>query len=117
MFVASMVPSPARAESSGLRWPTIAAGAAATADWVTTYHALKFYNTRELNPVLKPFQANPGGLVALGGVIDIVGVTGWNLTVGKKHPKLAALGLWSMAGFRSYLAVHNHLNERRAGRR
>jgi hypothetical protein len=34
-----------------LYWPTIAAGSAATADWITTYHALKFYRVQESNPL------------------------------------------------------------------
>ena len=103
--------------SNRLRWPTIAAGAAASADWATTYHALKFYKVREQNPVLKPFQSNPGGLVSMGAMIDVAGISAWNLTMGPKHPKLAAAGLWTMAAFRTYLAIHNHRNEHRSERR
>jgi hypothetical protein len=47
----------------------------------------------------------------------VAGVSAWNLTVGPKHDKLAAAGLWTMTAFRVYLAVHNHLNEHRAERR
>jgi len=100
-----------------LYWPTIAAGTAATADWITTYHALKFYKVQETNPLLKPLQANPARMVSLGGIIDVAGVSAWNFTVGPKHDKLAAAGLWTMTAFRVYLAVHNHLNEHRAERR
>jgi hypothetical protein len=123
LLVAIMVPSLASAQevqqaSRGrLLWPTIAAGTAATADWITTYHALRFYKVQEENPLLKPFQSNPGGMVSLGGVMDIAGMSAWNFTMGPKHPKLAAAGLWTMTAFRVYLAVHNHLNERRAERR
>jgi hypothetical protein len=100
-----------------LYWPTIAASGAATADWLTTYHALKFYRVREQNPVLKPLQHTPMRMVSVGGLIDVAGISAWNLTVGPKHDKIAAAGLWTMTAFRVYLAVHNHLNEHRAERR
>jgi hypothetical protein len=100
-----------------LYWPTIAAGSAATADWITTYHALKYYKVREQNPLLKPLQGSPGGMVSVGGLIDVAGISAWNFTMGPKHDKIAAAGLWTMTAFRVYLAVHNHLNEHRAERR
>jgi len=100
-----------------LYWPTIAAGTAATADWITTYHALKFYKVQETNPVLKPLQASPVRMISVGGIIDVAGVSAWNFTMGPKHDKLAAAGLWTMTAFRLYLAVHNHMNEHRAERR
>ena len=120
LLVALVVPSAAMAQDSGrgrLYWPTIAAGSAATADWVTTYHALKFYRVQESNPLLKPMQATPAKMITVGGVMDVAGIAAWNLTVGPKHDKLAAAGLWTMTAFRVYLALHNHLNEHRAERR
>ena len=120
LLVALIVPSAATAQdvSRGrLYWPTIAAGTAATADWVTTYHALKFYRVQETNPLLKPMQTTPAKMITVGGVMDVAGVAAWNLTIGPKHDKLAAAGLWTMTAFRVYLAVHNHLNEHRAERR
>ena len=100
-----------------LYWPTVAAGGAATADWITTYHALKFYKVREQNPLLQPLQHTPMRMVSVGGLIDVAGISAWNLTVGPKHDKIAAAGLWTMTAFRVYLAVHNHLNEHRSERR
>ena len=120
LLAAILIPTLASAQSAqqrGLKWPTIAAGAAATADWATTYHALKFYKVQEQNPVLKPFQSTPGRLVSMGGMIDVAGISAWNLTVGPKHPKMAAAGLWTMTAFRAYLAIHNHINEHRSERR
>ena len=120
LLVAILIPTLVSAQNlqrSRLRWPTIAAGAAATADWATTYHALKFYKVQEQNPVLKPFQSTPGRLVTMGGMIDVAGISAWNLTMGPKHPKMAAAGLWTMTAFRAYLAIHNHINERRSERR
>ena len=120
LLVAIVIPTAVSAQDlqrSRLRWPTIAAGAAATADWATTYHALKFYKVQEQNPVLKPFQSTPGRLVTMGGMIDVAGISAWNLAMGPKHPKMAAAGLWTMTAFRTYLAIHNHINEHRSERR
>ena len=117
VLVALLFPTVASAQRARLKWPTIAAGAAATADWATTYHALKFYKVQEQNPVLKPFQSNPGRLVSMGGMIDVAGISAWNLTVGRKHEKMAVAGLWTMTAFRAYLAIHNHMNEHRSERR
>lgn len=120
VLVALIVPSAAFAQDQQrgrLYWPTIAASSAATADWITTYHALKYYKVQETNPLLKPMQANPARMVTVGGMIDVAGVAAWNFTVGPKHDKLAAAGLWTMTAFRVYLALHNHMNEHRAARR
>ena len=111
------VPVAAAAQEANLRVPTIAASAAAAADWASTYHALKYYKVREVTPLLRPFDSNPGSMVTLGGLIDAGGFSAWNLTVGRKNPRLAAAGLWGMAAFRTYLAIHNIRNSRRAERR
>lgn len=100
-----------------LRLPTIAASAASAADWASTYHALSNYRVHETNPLLRPWSDSPGQLVGMGTLMDVGGITAWNLTVGPKHPKIAATGLWVMTAFRSYLAIHNLRNERRAARR
>jgi len=120
LLVAFLFPSAAVAQEpqrNRLLLPTIAASGAATADWITTYHALKFFKVQETNPLLKPMQASPMRMVTIGGIIDVAGVSAWNMTVGPKHDKLAAAGLWTMTAFRVYLAVHNHMNEHRAERR
>ena len=120
LLFAMVFPSIANAQEpqrGRLYWPTIAAGGAATADWITTYHALKFYKVQEANPLLKPMQSSPARMVSVGGVIDVAGIAAWNFTMGPKHDKLAAAGLWTMTAFRVYLAVHNHMNEHRAERR
>jgi len=117
VLVAIIAPSTALAQQrqqGHLYWPTIAASGAATADWITTYHAIKFYKVQETNPLLKPMQASPVRMISVGALIDVAGVSAWNVTMGPKHDKLAAAGLWTMTAFRVYLAVHNHLNEHRA---
>jgi hypothetical protein len=95
----------------------MAATAAAGADWASTYHALKYYNLRETNPLLQSFQDSPGKLVTMGAAIDAATFSAWNVTMGRKHPRVAAAGLWAMAGFRAYLAIHNLRNERKVARR
>ena len=119
LLVVCLFPGAADAQdnSDRLRLPTLAASAAAAADWASTYHALKYYNLRETNPLLQPFQRSPGKLVTMGAAIDAATFSVWNVTVGRKHPRVAAAGLWAMAGFRAYLVVHNLRNEQKVGRR
>ena len=119
LLVLCLVPGLASAQDNldSLRVPTIAASVAAAADWASTYHALKYYDLRETNPLLQPFQKSPGQLVTMGAVMDAAAFSAWNVTVGRKHPRIAAAGLWAMAGFRAYLVVHNLRNERKVARR
>src|SRR5678815_5913245 len=93
LLVALVLPSTAAAQDQQrgrLYWPTIAATGAATADWITTYHALKFYRVREQNPLLKPMDHTPMRMVSVGGLIDVAGISAWNMTVGPKHEKVGA---------------------------
>ena len=97
--------------------PTIAASAAAAADWASTYHALKNYEVREVNPLLRPFDRTPGAMISMGAAMDAGLISTWNLTVGRRNPRLAAGGLWAMTAFRAYLAVHNMRHRSKAARR
>ena len=105
------------ASRPSLRLPTTMFAAAAAADWATTYHGLKHYRLRETNPLIRRFDRTPAKMVLLGGAIDIGAVALWNHTVGRKHPRVAAAGLWTMTAFRAYLAFHNIRNQEKAGRR
>jgi hypothetical protein len=123
LLVVCAIPAAAFAQQSSdvtppsLRLPTFAASAAAAADWATTYHALTNYRVREMNPLLRPWSDSPAQLVGMGALMDVGAVSAWNLTMGPKHPRIAVAGLWAMTAFRSYLAIHNLRNERRAARR
>ena len=119
LLVVCLLPGRASAQDapSRLKLPTAMAGAAAAADWVSTYHALTSFELRESNPLLQPFQGAPGRLVSVGAVMDAGAFSLWNVTVGRKHPRIAAAGLWAMAGFRAYLVVHNLRNTQRVARR
>ena len=118
LFLVSFVPATAFAqEAKSLTIPTIAASAAAAADWASTYHALKYYKVQEQNPLLRPFQESPRSMVSLGAIMDVGAVSAWNVTVGRKNPRVAVAGLWAMAAFRVYLALHNMRNTTKAERR
>ena len=119
LVVCLVLPGTAAAQDRpvSLKLPTFAASAAAAADWASTYHALKFYQLRETNPLLRPFQSSPGQLITMGAVIDAATFSGWNVTMGRRHPRVAATGLWAMAGFRALLVLHNLRNEQKVARR
>jgi hypothetical protein len=117
LSLALVCTSSAAAQEPRLKIPTTALAIASAADWATTYHALKFYKVREANPLLRHLDDRPAKLVTLGAAIDAGAMFGWNYTVGRRNPKLAAAGLWTMTAFRAYLAIHNLRNERRAARR
>jgi hypothetical protein len=104
-------------QGPNLTLPTMAASAAAAADWATTYHGLSNYQLREVNPFLRPLERKPGRMITVGAAIDSAAFSVWNVTVGQKHPKVAAAGLWGMAAFRTYLAIHNMRNMKKAERR
>ena len=103
--------------SGRLRAPTIAASVAAAADWASTYHALKHYHVRESNPLLRPFDRSPSSVVTLGAMIDAGGFSAWHLTVGRKNPRAAAIGLWGMTAFRAFITIHNVRNMKASARR
>jgi hypothetical protein len=118
-LMVSLFPAVASAQEAApsLRIPTIVASAAAAADWASTYHALKNYHVRETNPLLRPLDSSPTSMVSLGAAMDAGIVSAWNMTMGRKHPRVAVAGLWAMAAFRSYLVVHNMRTARSADRR
>ena len=100
-----------------LRIPTTIASVAAAADWASTYYAMSNYHVRETNILLQPFQKSPGKLVFVGAAIDAVSFTAWNKMIGPRHPRVAASGMWAMAGFRAFLVLHNMRNTQKALRR
>jgi hypothetical protein len=114
----SLLPGFASAEERNpLLLPTLAATAAAAADWGSTYYALRFFELREVNPLLSPLQTRPGRMISLGAAMDAGLVSAWNLSIGRRNDGVAAAGLWAMTAFRAYLAIHNLRNTRRAARR
>jgi hypothetical protein len=116
-LVVALLPSLAGAQEHALRAPTIAASAAAAADWASTYYAVKYFKVREMNPLINPLQHEPARMISVGAVLDAGIVSAWNLGVGRSNQRIAAAGLWTMAAFRTYLAIHNLRNTRKAERR
>jgi hypothetical protein len=116
-FVCAWPSAAAAQERDSLKIPTIAASIAAAGDWASTYHALRNYHLRESNPLLRPFDSSPSSVVALGSVIDAGALSAWNMTVGRRSTKAAAIGLWGMAAFRTFLVIHNVRNMQRAAKR
>ena len=115
--VAAISTASASAQDRRLRIPTIAAGAAAAADWASTYHSLTHYQVREANPLLHPWRDSPRDLVSVGALVDMAGIATWNLTVGRRNQRVAAAGLWTMAAFRTAIAIHNVRHRRTTPRR
>ena len=117
--VVSLLPGIASAQEvrPNLKYPTIAASIAAAADWASTYHALSNYHVREQNVLLQQLQGSPGKLITAGAAIDAATFSAWNLTMGRKHPRVAATGMWAMAAFRTALVLHNLHNETKALRK
>lgn len=117
LIIVFLFPAFVGAQDGRLKLPTIAAGAAAAADWATTYHALKNFRVRETNPLLRPLDHSPSSLVSLGAAIDVGAFSVWNVAVGRRNERVAAAGLWAMTAFRAFLAIHNFRNTQRAERR
>jgi len=111
------LPSLSIAQENALRAPTIAASAAAAADWASTYYAIKYFKVREMNPLINSMQHEPGRMISMGAVLDAGIVSAWNLGIGRRNQRVAIAGLWTMAAFRTYLAIHNLRNTRKAERR
>ena len=63
-LVLALLPSLAGAQESALRAPTIAASAAAAADWASTYYAVKYFHVRELNPFINQMQHEPARMIS-----------------------------------------------------
>lgn len=104
---------PTTIDAHPLRLPTLVFAGAAAADWTTTYRNLSPGPTwdrgQEWNPLLSPLHNRPVPTVLAGAALDVVGVWAWDRFVGRKHPKLAAIGLYAGAGLRIWLASRNTL--------
>lgn len=89
-----------------LKVPTFVFAGAAAADWTTTYVSARRGN-RERNPLLSGLSRHPVALVITGAAIDVGSVWAWNRYVGKRHRKIATIGLYIASGFRVWLAARN----------
>jgi len=91
-----------RADAQSLRTATYVFSSAAAADWTMTYQFLDRKATVEGNPLLQWTHNDPAATVAAGAAMDVAAVYAWRRFVGRKHPKIAAVGLYATAALRGY---------------
>lgn len=100
------IAAPSRADDvPTLRLPTMIFATAAAVDWTTTAVALN-RGSHENNPTVQWAQA-PGAMIAIGAAEDVLGAWLWTRAIGRRHPKLAAAGLYAAAAVRVSFAIHN----------
>lgn len=105
-----LVPSIAHAQDKPA---LIAFGVAASADWATTYQFSSKRVLTESNPTINWLYDTPKAMVLTGAAIDVVGTVGW-FKLTKRHTRIRAIGLYSAAAFRVFLAVRNEQRYRAA---
>lgn len=101
-ILCGLLPIPATAQTLDLS--TIAFASGATADWVTTYQNVQVFD--EANPLLHWLDDRPKTMIAAGVAMDVGVYYGWR-KVTKNHTKLRAIGLYSLAAVRAYVAYRN----------
>jgi hypothetical protein len=87
---------------------------AATLDYHSTYRSMKV-GIRESNPLGRFTEGKPGATVLVGASVDAVVTPLLYRWLGKKHPNLTTVMLYTAAAFRTHLAVGNY--EAAAGKR
>jgi hypothetical protein len=93
--------------SNSLKWPTIVYASSLAADYATTAQLMHYGGIQvEKNP-LSQWTGHPVGVIAAGVAADTATVLLWNKYVGRKHPKVAKIGLYVASGVRFYLAARN----------
>ena len=80
---------------------------AATLDYHSTYQSMKV-GIPESNPLGRFTEGKPGGTVLVGASVDAVVTPLLYRWLGKKHPKLTTVLLYTAAAFRTHLAVGNY---------
>jgi hypothetical protein len=119
LLVALLVPSVAHADE--LTRPSVVFLAAAAADGITTYRTLSAFQScdranvvpycggarRERNFLIAPLKS-PGRIVAGGAALDIASLL-IARKVGKRHPKLVKVLMYSAAAYRGFLASRNEI--------
>ena len=80
---------------------------AATFDYHSTYRSMKV-GIPESNPLGRFTEGQPGSTVLVGASVDAVVTPLLYRWLGKKHPKLTTVLLYTAAAFRTHLAVGNY---------
>jgi hypothetical protein len=100
--------APASAQvDPNLKAPLVIYSSAMAADWGSTVYSLSSNpRAREGNPLVNWMSHEPT-MLAVGAAMDVTALyVGYRL-IGKSHPKLAKVLLYSLAAVRGYLVVHN----------
>ena len=80
---------------------------AATLDYHSTYQSMKAGNS-ESNPLGRFTEGKPGATVLVGASVDAVVTPLLYRWLGKKHPHLTTVLLYTAAAFRTNLAIANY---------
>ena len=80
---------------------------AATLDYHSTYRSMKV-GIPESNPLGRFTEGKPGATVLVGASVDAVVTPLLYRWLGKEHPQLTTVLLYSAAAFRTHLAVGNY---------
>ena len=106
-------PPEAERPKESLRTATAVFAVAFTADMITTA-AFVARGGHEKNPMLAPLQDEPVLMLTVAAATATAGVWAWNRYVGRKHPKIAKVGLYAAAGVEFFVAARNwHLHTER----
>jgi hypothetical protein len=80
---------------------------AATLDYHSTYRAMSL-GIKEQNPMGRITEGKPAATVLVGASVDAVVTPLLYKWLGKKHPKLTTVLLFTAASFRAHLAAGNY---------
>lgn len=114
LFVAAPVFAEEPPDAPSLTIPTVVYAGAAALDVGSSLRCPPPY-CREGNPLIAWMEPHTGHATMLvtATAMDAVGVWAWHKYVGKKHPKIAAVGLYAVAAVRIGIGIGN-LQDRRA---
>jgi hypothetical protein len=106
-FLAATAQLYAQEPATSLRLPTAMYLASASADVATTVYC-QSAGCREDNPMVNWLEPRGTTIMLVAGEsADLAGLWAWNRFIGRKHPKLAAIGLYAASGVRFAIAARN----------
>lgn len=88
--------------AQSLRTATVVFSVVAASDIATTQYGIERGSIVESNPLLSHWQSQPMIMSMVAMSADMAGVTLWNRFMGRRHPKVAVIGLYAMTGVRAY---------------
>lgn len=104
LLLALALLAPSALHAQDLRTATTVFAIAAAADTLTTHYGVMHGALVEANPALSPIH-DVAAMTAVAAGADVLGAMAWRRLVGRKHPRIAAVGLYAVAGVRVYLAA------------